>query len=144
MAHDYAGGGGLVLETDKIAWRDLAPGVSIRVLRLDKAKEAWTVMIRSEPGSVLPRHRHLGLSEIYILDGGGHHPETGDFKTGDYIVEADGAVHSPLHFDQQVTQVMVAHGPSEFLNDDDTVAFVMDVNMLTNFADEAVLAEMNA
>ncbi len=131
--------GGSVIATETMEWRPLAPGVSIKVLRLDRATGAWTVMINSEPGSVLPRHQHLGVSEIYILRGAGHHPETGDFKAGDYVLEADGAVHSPLHFDQQVTQIMVSHGPSAFLNDDDSVAFVMDTDMLMGFVDDATI-----
>ncbi|OYO24490.1 hypothetical protein CGZ93_03630 [Enemella dayhoffiae] len=132
--------GGLVIDTGAMEWRTLAPGVGIKVLRLDRATEGWTVMIRSEAGSVLPPHRHEALSEIYIIKGKGHHPETGDFKTGDYVLEAAGATHSALHFSEEVVQVMVAHGPSTFLAGDGSPTFVMDVEMLTQFADEAVLA----
>lgn len=133
--------GGLVIKTDAMEWRTLAPGVGIKVLRLDRESGSWTVMIRSEKGSVLPPHRHDGLAEIYIIQGAGNHPETGDFNTGDYVIESDGAIHSALHFQEEVVQIMVSHGPSAFLNEDGSVAFVMDVNMLLNFAEEAVASK---
>ncbi|AXH96643.1 hypothetical protein DV701_11395 [Ornithinimicrobium avium] len=121
-------------------WRTLAPGVGIKVLRLDRASGAWTIMIRSEKGSVLPPHQHLGLSEIYIIKGSGHHEQAGHFKTGDYVIEPDGATHSPLFFQEEVVHIMVAQGPSAFLAEDGSVSFMMDVDMLSQFAEEAVTA----
>lgn len=125
---------GHVIDTNQLQWRPLAPGVSLKVLRLDEESGAWTVMIRSEPGSVLPPHRHEALSEIFILQGSGHHPETGGFKAGDFVIEPAGAVHSPLVFTEEVVQIMFAQGPSTFLSEDGTDTFVMDVAMLRDFA----------
>lgn len=129
--------GGMVIDTEALEWRELAPGVGIKVLRLDKESGAWTIMIKSEAGSVLPPHRHEGLSEIYILQGSGRHEEAGEFKAGDYVIEPDGAVHSPLFFTEEVVQIMVAQGPSAFLAEDGSVAFMMDVEMLERFAGQA-------
>lgn len=136
--------GGFVIDTDGMEWRTLAPGVGIKVLRLDKESGAWTIMIRSEKGSVLPPHRHMGLSEIYIIKGAGHHEQAGDFKTGDYVIEPDGAVHSPLFFEEEVVQIMVAQGPSAFLNEDGSTSFLMDVNMLSAFAGDETYASSPA
>lgn len=119
--------GGDVIHTDEVPWLPLAPGVSMRPLRLDDASGAFTVMIRAMPGAVLPRHKHIGLSEIYVLKGESTHPQTGYTKPGDYISEHAGAVHEPLHFQEETILFMVSHGPSAFLNDDDSTAFVMDV-----------------
>jgi anti-sigma factor ChrR (cupin superfamily) len=127
--------GGIVIDTDGMPWRELAPGVGIKVLRLDRETGAWTIMIRSEKGSVLPPHRHIGMSQIYIIKGAGRHEQAGDFKTGDYVIEPDGAVHSPLFFEEEVIQIMMADGPSAFLNEDGSESFLMDVNMLSQFAD---------
>lgn len=93
-------------------------------------------------GSHVPMspHRHLGLSEIYIIKGDGHHEQAGDFKTGDYVIEPDGAVHSALVFEQEVVQIMMAQGPSAFLAEDGSTTFLMDVDMLSGFADDSVLA----
>jgi anti-sigma factor ChrR (cupin superfamily) len=132
--------GGLVIDTDAMEWRTLAPGVGIKVLRLDRATEEWTIMIRSEKGSVLPPHQHIGNSEIYIIKGAGHHQQAGHFKTGDYVLEPDGATHSSLFFEQEVIQIMFAKGPSQFLDEEGNPTFLMDVNMLGGFAEEHVLA----
>lgn len=132
--------GGSVTDTASMPWRDLAPGVGLKVLRLDRATGAWTIMIKSSPGSVLPPHRHLAHSEIYILSGSGHHDQTGAFKAGDFVVEPDGAMHSPLVFTDEVVQIMTAQGPSQFFAEDGSPTFLMDVNMLSAFADEQVLA----
>lgn len=129
-------GGGNLIDTEQMEWRELAPGVGIKVLRLDRAKGGLTIMVRAQKGSVLPLHRHIGLSEIYIVKGAGHHNETGNFKAGDYIIEPDGAVHTPLRFEEEVVLVMTAQGPSAFLNQDGSTAFMMDVDMLSHFAGE--------
>src|SRR5690554_695145 len=101
--------GGLVIDTDGMEWRTLAPGVGIKVLRLDRESGAWTIMIRSEKGSVLPPHRHIGNSEIYIIKGMGHHEQAGHFKTGDYVLEPNGATHSPLFFVPERRWVTIVH-----------------------------------
>ena len=132
--------GGLVIDTDGMPWRELAPGVGIKVLRLDGTSGEWTIMIRSEAGSVLPPHQHIGNSEIYIIKGAGHHEQAGHFKTGDYVLEPDGATHSPLFFKEEVVQIMFAKGPSQFLDENGNPTFLMDVNMLSGFADEDVLS----
>ncbi|WP_127128505.1 cupin domain-containing protein [Georgenia sp. SYP-B2076] len=132
--------GGLVIDTDAMEWRTLAPGVGIKVLRLDRASQEWTIMIRSEKGSVLPPHQHIGNSEIYIIKGAGHHQQAGHFKTGDYVLEPDGATHSPLFFEEEVIQIMFAKGPSQFLDEDGNPTFLMDVDMLCGLAEEEILA----
>src|SRR5690606_33397446 len=120
--------GGDVIHTEDVQWLSLAPGVSMRPLRLDPESGAFTIMNRAMPGAVLPRHKHLSLSEIYVLKGRSTHPQTGYTGPGDYICEHAGAVHDPLHFTEETVLFMVNHGPSAFLNDDDSTAFVMDVN----------------
>lgn len=132
--------GGLVIDIDGMAWRQLAPGVGIKVLRLDRASDEWTIMIRSEAGSVLPPHQHVGSSEIYIIKGSGHHKQAGHFKAGDYVIEPGGATHSLLVFQEEVVQIMFARGPSQFVDEHGNPTFLMDVNMLSAFADEGVLA----
>ena len=125
---------GATIHCENVPWLPLAPGIGIRLLRLDADSGAFTVMIRGEPGAVLPRHRHLELSEIYIIRGTGTHPQTGYFQAGDYVCEQKGAIHDLLPFGEETVLFMVNQGPSAFLNDDDSVAFIMDVAMLEQLA----------
>ena len=55
------------------------------------------------------------------------------------MIEPDGAVHSPLFFEEQVIQIMVAQGPSAFLDEDGSESFLMDVETLSTFADPAIV-----
>ncbi len=102
----------------------------MQVLRLNEATGQFTVIIKAERGSVLPRHRHLGSAEIYILSGSGEHPQTGRYKKDDYIFEAAGALHDAVVFDEPVRLIMLSHGPSAFLDDSDQVQFLMDAPTL--------------
>ncbi len=124
------------VQADKLPWLPLAAGIAVRVLRLAPSGEGYAVMIRAEPGGVLPRHRHLEESEIYIVSGNGTHPQLGDFHTGDYICEEKGAVHDEVHFTQETVLLMVSRGPSAFLAPDDSDAFYMDIPMLRKMVEQ--------
>lgn len=87
-------------------------------------------MIRAEPGGCLPRHRHLGRSEIYIIKGNGAHPQTGSFSPGDFIIEHKGATHEPLFFGEETELLMVSEGPSAFIDDQGNTLYSFDVPML--------------
>lgn len=115
---------------DDSPWCDLAPGVAYRLLRVDEETGQFTIMIRAKAGSQLPRHRHEGAAEIYIVRGSGFHPQTGPFAQGDYVYEAQHAIHDPVDFNEEVELFMVNYGPSSFLAPDDSVQYVMDAHML--------------
>lgn len=120
------------------SWRPLAPGIAMQVLRLSQETGHFTVIIKANSGSVLPRHRHLAPAEIYILSGNGTHPQTGRFEKDDYIYERSGALHDAVVFDEPVKLLMVSYGPSAFLDDQDQVRFFMDAQMLAGDAECAV------
>lgn len=121
---------GDTVDVEKLPWLPLAPGVHIKPLRLHEESGAFTVMIHAAPNAVLPRHRHLEESHIYIIQGKGRHPQTGYFEPGNYVYERKGAIHDELRFEEETVLFMVNQGPSAFIRPDDSVAFLMDVSML--------------
>lgn len=125
---------GRTIATAEIPFKPLAERVDMRVVYLDESTGAWTVMIHAHPGSVLPRHQHLSQAEIFIIEGAGSHPQTGDYKQGDYVIEPAQAIHDAVVFDEKVLMIMRSAGDVAFLNDDDSVAFMMDRNMIRGFA----------
>lgn len=135
---------GATVHCDDLPWLPLAPKVGIRVLKLDPATGGFTVMLRAEPGGVLPPHRHIGEAEIYMLKGSGTHPQTGDYRPGNFIHEQEGAVHDPLAFNEETVLLMVSRGPSAFLVPDGSDAFSMDVGMLQGMLQGAGQAQAQA
>lgn len=56
------------------------PGVSHRMLYLDKTTTMATSLIRMEPGAKYPQHRHSGLEQCLVLEG--------DIRMGDTVMRA--------------------------------------------------------
>ncbi|PLB44944.1 hypothetical protein P170DRAFT_450007 [Aspergillus steynii IBT 23096] len=125
------------INSNSLPWLPLAPKVWIKILRLSPETESYTVIVRAEPGGVLPRHRHLDNAEIFILKGNGAHPQTGIFAQGDYVTERKGATHEPLVFQEETELLMISNGPSAFLDDNDQTLYLMDVPMLQGLMEAA-------
>jgi quercetin dioxygenase-like cupin family protein len=53
-------------------WQALNPLVRITVLRVNVEAGNQTLLLRAEPGAVLPRHRHSREEEFIVLDGECH------------------------------------------------------------------------
>ncbi|RAH71189.1 uncharacterized protein BO66DRAFT_470702 [Aspergillus aculeatinus CBS 121060] len=132
---------GFTVHVDALPWLPLAPRVFIKVVKLVPETGEYTIMVRAEPGGLLPRHRHVDSAEIYVLRGSGAHPQTGAFVAGDYVSESTGAVHDPLPFDCATELLMVSRGPSVFLGDNGEDLYVMDVKMLQGMMAAAAAAD---
>jgi anti-sigma factor ChrR (cupin superfamily) len=81
----------LYVKTAEAAWQERRPGVRWRVLWEEGARKA--VLIRYDPGAVIPRHRHLGDEQIFVLEGAVS-DDTGTCAKGDYARRPPGCVHS--------------------------------------------------
>ncbi len=56
------------------------------------------VLIRMHPGSGYPPHRHVGVEDVLILEGG-YGDEYGIHLAGSYVRYPAGSVHSPVALD---------------------------------------------
>ena len=45
------------------------PGVRMKVLAVDRARDRVTMLLRGEPGSTYSAHRHSGPEECYVISG---------------------------------------------------------------------------
>lgn len=122
--------GGDTIHCNELPWLPLADRVSVKVIKLMPETGGYSVIIKADEGGVLPRHKHLGPAEIFILKGAGVHPQTGAYAQGDYVSERDGAVHDALTFEVDTELLMISSGPSAFLAPNDDVMFMMDIPML--------------
>lgn len=72
-------------------WLERRPGVHWKILH--EEGEHRTVLVRYDPGAVVPRHRHLGDEQIFVVEGS-LSDETGTCAAGDYARRPPGCVHS--------------------------------------------------
>ena len=60
----------IVIDSNLLAWEQSKwPGIGRRQLRLDAETGGRTVLLKFEPGALLPRHMHPGGEELFVLDG---------------------------------------------------------------------------
>ena len=50
-------------------WREVAPGISVKILATDHATSLVSMLVRLAPGIDYPPHSHGGVEELHLLDG---------------------------------------------------------------------------
>jgi quercetin dioxygenase-like cupin family protein len=50
-------------------WKEVAPGISCKLLATDTASERVSMLVRLGPGVAYPPHSHAGVEELHLLDG---------------------------------------------------------------------------
>ena len=51
------------------AWKEVAPGISVKMLSTHAARDRVTMLVRLAPGVAYPPHTHAGVEELHLLDG---------------------------------------------------------------------------
>jgi anti-sigma factor ChrR (cupin superfamily) len=66
-------GGQVVLPAARLwtepEWRDVAPGISCKLLATDEERRRVSMLVRLAPGAEYPPHTHSGVEELHLLDG---------------------------------------------------------------------------
>jgi anti-sigma factor ChrR (cupin superfamily) len=50
-------------------WKEVAPGISCKLLSTDVEADRVSMMVRLAPNTDYPPHRHAGVEELYLLEG---------------------------------------------------------------------------
>ena len=69
--------------------------MALSVLRRDEATGDATVLIRIRPGCAYPAHRHDGVEEVFVLQGG-YRDARGEHRAGTYVLNPAGSAHRPV------------------------------------------------
>jgi anti-sigma factor ChrR (cupin superfamily) len=80
-------------------WRDVLPGVRMRVLHVDAERNVQSSLLRLAPGAGLPTHAHNRDEECIVLEGDlrvGEHA----FGPGDWHLVRAGVDHVPIRTDR--------------------------------------------
>jgi hypothetical protein len=109
------------LDVDSIPWIPLGPGESFKPLRFMKNGRA--LLLRLEPGTVVPRHRHSGEVHGFNLAGSRKLLDTGEtVGPGAYVYEPAGNVDSWMAVgDEPVVVHIISFGSMEYLGENDEV-----------------------
>jgi hypothetical protein len=51
------------------AWKEVAPGIRVKVLASDTQRDRVSMLVRLDPGTDYPPHTHAGLEELHLLEG---------------------------------------------------------------------------
>ena len=81
----------LYVQPGERAWHERRPGVHWKVLWEEGDRKA--VLMRYDPGATIPRHRHFGDEQIFVLEGSVS-DDTGTCARGGYARRPPGCVHS--------------------------------------------------
>lgn len=72
QSRDSTPEGTTTLRSDPQSWISVAPCMQIKVLRRDELGGNQTVLIRMQPGGVIPAHQHHHEEEFVVLEGECH------------------------------------------------------------------------
>ena len=81
----------LYVDVARQAWHERRPGVHWKVLWEEGDRKA--VLMRYDAGAVIPRHRHLGDEQIWVIEGSVA-DDTGTCTAGNYARRPPGCVHT--------------------------------------------------
>jgi 2,4'-dihydroxyacetophenone dioxygenase len=106
-------------DPDSIPWIPLGPGESFKPLRFLAHEGGRVLLLRLEPGTLVPKHRHLGEVHAFNLAGSRQLIETGQVVgPGGYVYEPAGNVDSwKAVGDAPVVVHIVAYGAMEYLDE---------------------------
>ena len=79
----------------------------------DEDSQAFTALFRMEPGVVLPKHRHLGVEQTFVLEGS-LVDDQGECKAGNFVWRKSGSVHT-AHSPDGCLAIGIFCAPNEFL-----------------------------
>lgn len=89
--------GVLAKRAQKLEWKSSGlPGVFAKTLFADTVRGYHTSIVKLEPGTTYPPHRHAGIEEIFVLEGDLHYDE-GVIVAGDYCRAEPETLHSSSH-----------------------------------------------
>lgn len=82
------------IDVADVPWQDTRfPGITMKILWQDPHSDAFTALFLMAPGATLPRHRHAGIEQTFVLEGS-LADETGTCTAGNFVWRDVGSVHS--------------------------------------------------
>jgi anti-sigma factor ChrR (cupin superfamily) len=115
----------ILCDETQLKWIPIIPGIEFKRLFSSAETGRWTVLFRCQPGSFIPRHKHLGAGEYFVVKGRMEY-RMGSARQGTYGYEPIGVIHDKTSFPEYTELLFTNHGPVLFLNDDDSMRSILD------------------
>lgn len=111
------------LDTASLPWIPLGPGESFKPLRFLTNDRGRVLLLRLEPGTIVPRHRHHGEVHGFNVAGSRKLLDTGEVAgPGAYVYEPAGNVDSWMAVgDEPVVVHITSFGAMEYLGENGEV-----------------------
>lgn len=97
-------------------WRDIAPGVKVKLLAFDSVSRRTTTILRFAPGTSYAPHRHTAVEELYVLEGGCSIAGR-DMVVGDYHRAEAGTVHHDTSTDEGCLLLAISSPQNEMVRE---------------------------
>jgi len=106
-----------------LPWQPIFPGFTLKALRATRDDDARALLLRLEPGTLIPRHRHTGDVHAYNVSGQRLLIETNTLVgPRGYVYEPAGNVDSWMAVgDEPCIVFVVAQGAVEYLDEEGRV-----------------------
>ena len=97
----------LYVTVSEQSWQERRPGVHWKVLWTEGERQA--VLVRYAPGAVIPRHRHRGDEQIFVLEGSVS-DDSGTCTSGNYARRPPGCIHTVTSHDGALVLALMSGG----------------------------------
>jgi len=94
----------LFARSNDMEWLPYAPGVQVKLLYVDPATGAQTVLVKMEPNVPFPEHPHPAIEDLFLIEG--------DAYVGDVLMRAGDYCRAPAETEHND----VRSGPSGALS----------------------------
>ena len=101
----------LFVDVAGLPWIERRAGVFWKFLWEDPDGRHKAILMRYEPGAVIPRHRHIGDEQIYVLEGSVS-DDAGTCRAGNYARRPPGCVHT-VRSEHGALVLAITSGPTE-------------------------------
>lgn len=86
----------LTMRADEGEWREAAAGILVKQLFVDEKAKTVTSLFKLLPGTQIPKHRHHGIEQCYIIEGD-FHADDKVLGPGDFHCAMSGSTHKPVY-----------------------------------------------
>lgn len=81
------------VDIESIPWEEPRPGMRIKVLYKDNEAKRATILVETQPGTVLSEHEHTGVEQTLVLEGSLEDDE-GVCAAGSFVWRPVGSTHT--------------------------------------------------